>query len=53
MVDAGTIVDAFEAAGYRLTSPRRALAQLVAGQDGHFSADELLTESRRARLGVI
>ena len=52
MVDAGTILGAFEAAGYRLTSPRKALAQLVAGHDGHFSADELLTESRRARLGV-
>lgn len=52
MVDAGTILGAFEAAGYRLTSPRRALARLVASQDGHFSADELLTESRRARLGV-
>ena len=52
MVEAGTILGAFEAAGYRLTSPRRALARLVAGRDGHFSADELLTESRRARLGV-
>jgi Fur family ferric uptake transcriptional regulator len=52
MVDAGTILGAFEAAGYRLTSPRRALARLLAGRDGHFSADELLTESRRARLGV-
>jgi Fur family transcriptional regulator, ferric uptake regulator len=52
MVDAGTILGAFEAAGYRLTSPRRALARLVASRDGHFSADELLTESRRARLGV-
>jgi len=52
MVDAGTILGAFEAASYRLTDPRRALARLVASHDGHFSADELLTESRRARLGV-
>lgn len=52
MVDAGTILGAFEAAGYRLTSPRRALARLVASREGHFSADELLTKSRRARLGV-
>ncbi len=52
MADAGTILGAFEAAGYRLTSPRRALARLVASRDGHFSADELLTESQRARLGV-
>ena len=52
MVDAGTILGAFEEAGYRLTSPRRALARLVASRSGHFSAVELLTESRRARLGV-
>jgi Fur family ferric uptake transcriptional regulator len=52
MVDAGTILGAFEEAGYRLTEPRRALARLVASRSGHFSADELLTESRRARLGV-
>ena len=52
MVDAGTILGAFEAAGYRLPSPRRALARLVASRGGHFSADELLTESKRARLGV-
>jgi Fur family ferric uptake transcriptional regulator len=52
MVDAATILGAFEAAGYRLTSPRRALARLVASQEGHFSADELLTESLRGRLGV-
>lgn len=52
MVDAATIVDAFEHAGYRRTSPRRALAQLVAEQGGHFTADELLAQSRRRRLGV-
>lgn len=52
MVDAGTILGAFEAAGYRLTAPRRALSRLVASRSGHFSADELLTESKRARLGV-
>jgi Fur family ferric uptake transcriptional regulator len=52
MVDAPAIVGAFEQAGYRLTSPRRALAGLIAGRSGHFSAEELLAESRRRRLGL-
>jgi Fe2+ or Zn2+ uptake regulation protein len=52
MVDAATIVSAFEHAGYRRTAPRRALAELVASRSGHFTADALLAESRRRRLGV-
>lgn len=52
MVDAATIVEALDGAGYRLTSPRRALAALIAGRDGHFTAEGLLLESRRRRLGV-
>ncbi len=52
MVDAPAIVGAFEAAGYRLTSPRRELAGLIASRRGHFTAEELLGESRRRRLGV-
>jgi Fur family ferric uptake transcriptional regulator len=52
MVDAPAIVGAFEQAGYRLTSPRRALALLIAGRSGHFTAEELLEESRRRRLGL-
>jgi Fur family ferric uptake transcriptional regulator len=52
MLDATAIVDAFEGAGYRLTSPRRALAGLIAGRGGHFTADALLAESRRRRLGL-
>jgi len=52
MVDAGAIVGAFEDGGYRLTSPRRALAGLIADRDSHFTAEELLVESRRRRLGV-
>lgn len=52
MVDALTIVGALEDAGYRLTSPRRALAGAIATRRGHFTADELLDESRRRRLGA-
>lgn len=52
MLDAPAIVGALEGAGYRLTSPRRALAGLIAGRSGHFTAEELLEESRRGRLGL-
>lgn len=52
MVDAQSIVESFEAAGYRLTSPRRALANLIAGRGGHFTADDLLAEARRHRRGL-
>lgn len=52
MTDAAAIVGALEDAGYRRTAPRRKLAGLIAGHAGHFTADDLLAESRRRRLGV-
>jgi Fur family ferric uptake transcriptional regulator len=52
MVDSTAIVEALEGAGYRLTGPRRAVADLIGSRRGHFTADELLAESRRRRLGV-
>ena len=52
MVTAREIIDVLDEAGYRLTAPRRALAGLVAGQKGHFSADDLLDVARRRRLGL-
>jgi Fur family ferric uptake transcriptional regulator len=52
MVDAPAILGALEGAGYRLTAPRRALASLVASRSGHFTAEELLAESRQGRLGL-
>jgi Fur family ferric uptake transcriptional regulator len=52
VVDSQAIVGSLEAAGYRLTSPRRALAGLIASRRGHFTAEELLEESRRGRLGL-
>lgn len=48
----GSIVEAFGGAGYRLTEPRRALARLIEGHTGHFTADDLVSESRERRLGV-
>jgi Fur family ferric uptake transcriptional regulator len=46
------IVDALDRAGYRVTGPRQALAALIADQDGHFTAAELVAAARRRRLGV-
>ena len=46
------IVEALGAGGYRLTGPRRALADLITEQDGHFTAAELETEVRERRIGV-
>jgi Fur family transcriptional regulator, ferric uptake regulator len=51
-VDAQTIVTVLDRAGYRLTEPRRALARLVAAREGHFTANELVADARRRRLGV-
>jgi Fur family ferric uptake transcriptional regulator len=52
MTETGEILAAFEDGGYRLTSPRRALAGLIAEHIGHFTAEDLLDESKRRRLGV-
>lgn len=52
MVDAPAILDVLGDAGFRLTTPRRALAALIASQTGHFTAEELLDASRRGRLGL-
>lgn len=53
VVDApNPIVRALDDAGYRLTAPRRALADLIVGHDGHFSASDLASAARDRRLGV-
>jgi len=52
MGDPAPITTALERAGYRLTEPRRALAALIADQDGHFTAADLVDASRARRLGV-
>jgi Fur family ferric uptake transcriptional regulator len=46
------IVTALDRAGYRLTAPRRTLAELIAEHEGSFTAHDLLAESRRRRLRV-
>lgn len=52
MGDPAPIVSALDEAGYRLTEPRRSLAALIADQEGHFTAAELVTAARDRRLGV-
>lgn len=52
MPTAETILDAFDDAGYRVTAPRRVLAGLIGGRAGHFTAEDLVAESRRRSLGV-
>jgi Fur family ferric uptake transcriptional regulator len=46
------VLDPLDRAGYRLTAPRRALAELIAERPGHFTAEELLATSRDRRLGL-
>jgi Fur family ferric uptake transcriptional regulator len=45
-------ISALDRAGYRLTEPRRALASLIADQAGHFTAADLVAETRARSLGV-
>ena len=49
---ANPIVRALDAAGYRLTAPRLAVADLIAGHDGHFTVLELAAAARDRRLGI-
>lgn len=52
MVASATVLAALGERGFRLTEPRRALAELIAGHAGHFTAEDLLDESRRRDLGL-
>jgi Fur family ferric uptake transcriptional regulator len=52
MADPGAILTALDRADYRLTEPRRALASLIAEQDGHFTAAELVEAARARHLGI-
>ena len=51
-IDAAPLVAAMDSAGYRLTEPRRAVAELIAAREGHFSAADLLDDARVRRLGI-
>jgi Fur family ferric uptake transcriptional regulator len=52
VMEARTLITALEGAGYRLTGPRRALASLIVGRTGHFTAGDLVVDAKEHRLGV-
>jgi len=47
-----SLVTVLDRAGYRLTEPRRRLAELITSRDGHFTAGDLVADARARRLGV-
>jgi Fur family ferric uptake transcriptional regulator len=52
MVDPAPFLSALERAGYRLTAPRRELAQLIADRSGHFAAADLVTAAHDRHIDV-
>ena len=52
MGDQTAIISALDRAGLRVTEPRRSLAALIAGQDGHFTAADLVDAAQSQRLGI-
>ena len=52
MADTQALVNALDLAGYRVTEPRRQVAELVATSAGHFTAADLEAQARRRRLSV-
>jgi Fur family ferric uptake transcriptional regulator len=52
VIAAASLVTALDQAGYRLTEPRRAVAELVAARDAHFTAADLVADARRQRLRI-
>ncbi len=52
VTDPNPIVRALDLAGYRLTGPRRAMADLITDHDGHFTAADLEAIARERRLGI-
>jgi Fe2+ or Zn2+ uptake regulation protein len=52
MGDPQPLVIALDRAGFRVTEPRRTVAELIADREGHFTAADLVDDARRRRLGV-
>ncbi len=52
MTDPTALIEALDRAGYRLTEPRRVMAGLVADQQGHFTAADIVDDARSRRLGI-
>ncbi|MGH2429436.1 MAG: Fur family transcriptional regulator [Candidatus Limnocylindria bacterium] len=47
-----TLLDALGRGGYRMTRPRREVAELIGARDGHFTAAELVAEAGRQRRRI-
>jgi Fur family ferric uptake transcriptional regulator len=47
-----SLVAALDRAGYRLTQPRRAVAELIVAREGHFSAADLIDDARARGLDI-
>ena len=52
MTEPGPLLAALDNAGYRITTPRRAIAELIDGRSGHFTAADLMADIKRRRLGI-
>ncbi len=52
MGDVQPLIAALDQAGHKLTEPRRAVAELIARRDGHFTAADLVQDARARRLGI-
>jgi Fe2+ or Zn2+ uptake regulation protein len=52
MVDPAPLIAALDRSDYRMTGPRRVVAQLVADQAGHFSAADLVAAAETRHLGI-
>ncbi|TAL07866.1 MAG: transcriptional repressor [Chloroflexota bacterium] len=46
------LLGALDRAGYRLTGPRRAVADLIARREGHFTAADLVDDGMRRRPAI-
>ncbi len=46
------MIAALDDAGYRLTGPRREVAELIAAREGHFTAADLIGDARTRRLAI-
>jgi Fur family ferric uptake transcriptional regulator len=52
MPETTSIAGVLDRAGYRLTGPRLAIAELLERHDGHFTAAEIAAIARARRLGI-
>ena len=51
-MDARPFLDALDRAGCRDTAPRRAVAQLIAEREGHFTASDLISDAQANGLEI-